>query len=66
MTDYYLTVVKNNCVFGTFISPSYTFSLAGNNIVCGPSQGSNREKYSCNKQPESFKNPRREKTLFDM
>ena len=29
----------------TFVSPIYTFSLAGNIIVYRPSQGTNKEKY---------------------
>ena len=43
MTDYHLKVSNNTCVFGTFNSPIYTFSLMGNKIVCTPSQGTNRE-----------------------
>ena len=55
MTEYYLSISKINCAFGTSISGIYTFSLAGNIIVCTPSQGSNREKYSRNKQHQRLK-----------
>ena len=37
------TNLYNN--ISTFVSPIYTFSLAGNIIVYTPNQGSNREKY---------------------
>ena len=33
MTDYYLSININNCDFDTFISPIYTFSLAGNSCL---------------------------------
>ena len=50
MTDCYLSVSNHNCVFTTFISAIFTIPLAGNMIVCTPSQGTNREKDSRNKQ----------------
>ena len=31
--------------YSTFVSPIYTFSVAGNIIVYRPIQGTNREKY---------------------
>ena len=43
LIEYYLSIRNNYCLFGTFISPIYTFSLAGSIIVCMPSQNTNRE-----------------------
>ena len=44
---------RNNCLFCTFISPIYTFSLAGKLFVYRPSQNTNREKYSYKLQHQS-------------
>ena len=40
-----ISVVTIIVVFCTFISPKYTFYLAGHIIVYTPSQGKNRENY---------------------
>ena len=49
-----LKILNNNCLC-TSISPIYTVSLTGNIIVYAPSQGTNREKYSRNKQHRRLK-----------
>ena len=51
----YLSISKDNCFFGTFISPNYTFSLAGNIFIYTPSQGTNREKYFYKMQHQRLK-----------
>ena len=54
-TDFYLLVSNDNCPFGIFNSPIYSFSLAGNIIVCTPCQGRIRKKYYGNKQQQRLK-----------
>ena len=46
LTEYHRWQNQSEVCSGSFISTAYSFSLAGNIIVCAPSQGTNREKYS--------------------